>query len=389
MAAVLGMRGSGSWSSDERPTNYREMILYMYPNAKAPMMALLSKLGDESVDDPKYTFFMKGLPAQRVGVGGGGYNDSDNPVTITLDSGGYTYCKPGHAVMNERTLEVMWVTSVTTDQIVCQRDVGSALAAGLNTDSMLVVGSAHEEGADTPASRAYDPTTDYNYTQIFRNSVNQTGTARATHLRTGDQVKAAQKECMLLHHIEMEKAFIFGRRKEYTGGSQPKRTTGGFLQFVTTNVLDLTAPTPLDIDTWETYLESIFSYGSESKLILCGARVVNMINKLARVNSTVDLVPKSSSYGMNIWSYQSPFGEVMFKTHPLFSENATFTSWGLVIDAAHMKYRFLKGRDTKYLPNRQGAGIDGVLDEYLTEAGYELRHQVCHGVIKGLTSVTL
>lgn len=390
MAAVLGMRGSGSWSSDERPTNYREMILYMYPNAKAPMMALLSKLGSEAVDDPKFTIFTKGMPNQRALVNAAGYNNTDNPVTITLHTtGDYTFFKAGHAIINERTLEVMWVTAVASNTLTCKRAVGSAsLVAGLEHDGLLVIGSAHEEGADTPVARAYDPTTTVNYTQIFRNSVNQTGTARATHLRTGDQVKNAQKECMLLHHIEMEKAFIFGVPKEDLTGSQPKRTTAGFLYFVSSNILNAT-DTPLDIDTWEDFLEDLFSYGSESKLILCGARVVNCINKLARVNSTVNVVPKATTYGMAIWSYMSPFGEVMFKTHPLFSENPTFTSWGICLDAPHLKYRPLKGRDTKYLPNRQGAGIDGVLDEYLTEAGMELRFEQCHGVIKNLTEVTL
>lgn len=50
--AVLGMRGTGSWAADERPKNYREAILYLYPNDKAPLMSFLSKLGSESTDDP-------------------------------------------------------------------------------------------------------------------------------------------------------------------------------------------------------------------------------------------------------------------------------------------------------------------------------------------------
>lgn len=390
MAAVLGMRGSGSWSSDERPKNYREMILYLYPNAKAPMMALLSKLSSESVNDPEFKVFVKGLPTQRAMVNVAGYNNTDNPVTITLHTtGDYTFFKAGHVVMNERTLEVMWVTAAAANTLTCKRAVGSAsLVAGLEHDGIVIIGTANEEGGDTPVAKMYDPTVVTNYTQIFRNSVNMTNTARATKLRTGDQIKNAQKECMLLHHIEMEKAFLFGVAKEDTTGSQPKRTTAGLLSFVTSNTLDCTS-TDLGIDAWEDFLEDVFAYGSNQKLLLCGSRVVNCINKLARINSTVTVAPKESTYGMAIWSYLTPFGELLMKTHPLLSENPTFTKWGFIVDAQQLRYRPLEGRDTKYLPNRQGSGIDGVLDEYLTEAGLECRFQETHAVIKNLDTVAI
>src|SRR5690348_18263722 len=41
---VLGLRGTGSWSSDERPKNYRELILLLFPNSPLSLTALMSKL---------------------------------------------------------------------------------------------------------------------------------------------------------------------------------------------------------------------------------------------------------------------------------------------------------------------------------------------------------
>jgi hypothetical protein len=306
----------------------------------------------------------------------------------------YKMFKAGHVVINERTLEVMWITASASGggaggQLTLTRAVGSqALTAGLVDDGILVVGSRHPEGSDVPGAIMYDPSVVSNYCQIFRNSLDQTNTARATRLRTGDQVKMAQKECMLLHHIEMEKAFLFGVAAEATGSNgQPERGTRGMLFHITSNVKDYTAG--LDIDTWENDLEDIFRYGSNSKLFLGGARAINVINKLARINGHIELVPKAETFGMAIWTYLTPFGELNLKIHPLMSENATFNKWAFIFDTAQLRYRYLKGRDTQYLKNRQSPGMDEVKDEYLTEAGLEGRFEQTHAILKNMNAAVV
>ena len=391
--AVLGMRGSGSWSADERPKNYREAILYLYPNDKAPLMGMLSKLASEAVDDPEFKVFIKGLPAQRA-LNEDVYNNTDNPLTMHLKTAGdYKMFKAGHVIINERTLEVMWVTSVLSTggaggSMVLTRAIGAqGMTAGAVDDPILVVGSRHAEGASVPTAIAYDPSVVTNYTQIFRNTLDQTNTARATRLRTGDQVKNAQKECMLLHHIEMEKAFLFGAAHEASGSGAAERGTRGMLFHINTLVKDFSAG--LDIDTWENFLEDLFRYGSNQKLMLAGGRAINVMNKLARINGHIELVPKAETFGMAIWSYLCPFGELMLKIHPLMSENATFNSWGFVFDTGQLRYRYLKGRDTQYLRNRQSPGDDCTRDEYLTEAGLEGRFEQTHALIKNMTSAVV
>lgn len=56
-AAVLGMRGTGDWVPNQRPTNIRESILYLYPNGKAPLTAIMSKMTSSKVDDPAFSWF--------------------------------------------------------------------------------------------------------------------------------------------------------------------------------------------------------------------------------------------------------------------------------------------------------------------------------------------
>lgn len=52
--AFLGMRGTGDWATDERPMNWRQGILLLYPNGSAPLTAILSKMGEQKVDDAQF-----------------------------------------------------------------------------------------------------------------------------------------------------------------------------------------------------------------------------------------------------------------------------------------------------------------------------------------------
>jgi hypothetical protein len=58
MPAIAGLRGTGTadWGTDERPKNFREMILWRNPNGSAPLTALMSKMRSESTDDPEFAW---------------------------------------------------------------------------------------------------------------------------------------------------------------------------------------------------------------------------------------------------------------------------------------------------------------------------------------------
>ncbi len=47
MAYFAGIRGTGSFGTDERPQDFREMILWNAPNGSAPLFALMAKMKKE------------------------------------------------------------------------------------------------------------------------------------------------------------------------------------------------------------------------------------------------------------------------------------------------------------------------------------------------------
>src|SRR4030065_1701614 len=66
----LGMRGTGDWVSKARPESWREMIMFLYPNGKAPLTAIMSMMGSEKTTDPIYHWWEKALPDQRATITG-------------------------------------------------------------------------------------------------------------------------------------------------------------------------------------------------------------------------------------------------------------------------------------------------------------------------------
>jgi len=386
---VLGLRGTGSWSADERPKNYRELILLLFPNSPLSLTALMSKLQVRATNDPEFKIFTKNLPTQRVLVSGS--QTSGDTAIETQGSGAAIALKKGHSLINERTLEVIWVTVDPTtpfNAFTAARGKGSVAAAMNDGDGLLIVGSHHQEGAAVPTAITFEPSVINNYTQIFRTSLHLTNTAKATNLRTGSDLEERQRETLEIHAIEREMAYVFGTGVEDTSGAQPERTTKGFISLVTTNVKDFAGA--VDIDSWESFMEDVFEDGSSEKLLLAGNTAITNINKVARIHGEIQMTPMSETYGMMLDRYRTPYGFLQIRQHPLFSKNATFRTWGIVVDPEYLADRILSGngvnRDTNYLENRQNAGDDATKDEWLTESGLELDFDTCNAVFKGASA---
>jgi hypothetical protein len=133
---------------------------------------------------------------------------------------------------------------------------------------------------------------------------------------------------------------------------------------------------------YDTYLERVFRVTNNTvneKLVLCGSGFLNVINQLYKSKSCLDAsLPLTDTYGMNVVKHLTPFGTVYYKTHPLFSQNSTMRFNALVLDVQNLVYRYLDGRDTELLKNRQPNDADYRKDEWLTEAGLEVRFPESH-----------
>jgi hypothetical protein len=363
------------------------MILALFPNGKAPLTALLSKLRSEAVDDPVFNWFEKDVPGQRV-LATASFTAAATTVSIT-DS---TPFRAGHVIMDELTNEKMLVTADPTSatSIAVSRAFGTtaAVASSGTADPFLVIGNVNAEGAGSPNVIYYSPVPIFNFTQIFRTPLYLTRTALKTRLRTGNAYQEARREVLELHAIEMERAFIFGEQIASVGANgQPMRATGGVVSFLGadatfTNIWDFSTLT-FNMTQWELTLENALRYGSSEKLLLAGSTLINYLNQLVKRVSVMNVVPGEEAYGMKIYEYITPYGTLYVKVHPLFSIHPTFKGFGVILDLDKLVFRYID--DTTYKPNIQTPDQDARKDEFLTEAGLELQHQKAHAYIKNVT----
>lgn len=425
--AFLGMRGSGDFTVDgQRPKNWRETILYLYPNGKMPLTAMMSMMSSESVNDPEFNWYTQTLTKQ-TGTITGVYTEATLTTAYT-GSGAYEdtlYLKMAEADLADFRIGHQVLLRYATDTSVDKNaKVVGRVAAGassylivelLEADNTsgndisdaticMVIGNINAEGADMPSSISYDPVKMSNLTQIFRTPLSITRTARKTHLRTGDAYQKMKREALEMHGIEMEKAIIWGVKTERIGANgKPERTTGGIIQSIKTyapeNVVDFRTWSTANhsAEDWtenyagedfmDTQLEVLFRYGETEKLGICGSGAVLGINKLVKNRSDFTFTSQTTSYGIKVMTLETPFGTLHLKTHPLFSHEASNRNTVILLEPKNLRYRYID--DTQFYGEgeKQNTGHtrrDSTDEEYLTEMGIEFHHPTNCGIWTGV-----
>ena len=376
--AFAGLRGTGDWATDERPKNFREMILWRSPNGQAPLTAFLSKMASESVDDPEFNWWEEELSVTRLSV-----NGVINTTTVTsfvVDSGGLLLVA-GDVLLIETsdatTAELVRVANVTSDtEFDVTRGVAGTSAQAVPDGTYITkVGNTYSEGSSSPNVSNRNPSKLTNYCQIFKTAYEITETAKRTRTRTGDPLKNDKKRKMFDHSVAMELAFMFGKPNETTGSNgKPLRYTGGLRHFISTNVtVFATSPTE---DTFIDAVAPVFNYdagGGDERIIFAGNGFMMNLNKLAKTNTQINAEGTVKLYGMRLQQWTIPQGTFMFKTHPLMNTHAAYTNSAFVIDPAAIKYRYL--RDTMPQDHIEGNDEDTHKGQWLSECGLEFRHE--------------
>ncbi|CAB4158391.1 hypothetical protein UFOVP708_1, partial [uncultured Caudovirales phage] len=138
MSAILGLRGSGQFTTDFRPTNYRETFTLLEPNGSAPLNALLSMTQSESTDDPKYNHFRDELP-NRVLTVNAAHTNVETALTMT-NIPDVQFAVPNTLLLNTTTNEIIRVTANPTATVITvQRGVSGSTAAAMAANQRLVI----------------------------------------------------------------------------------------------------------------------------------------------------------------------------------------------------------------------------------------------------------
>ena len=394
MAAIQGMRGTGEFGTDFRPKNYRELHTLLEPNGNAPLNSLLSMGSSESTDDPEYKNFRDELPDRTLTVNGA--IASTSTATIVIDAADDNkYAIKGAIVINQTTGEVMQATADTAStSLAVTRNIGGTSHQIADNAVLFISGYAAAEGGTSPTAISFDASVVSNYTQIFRTAFQVSNTLSSTYLRTGDKMDESMTKALKLHMSDIERAMFFGYKHEANGStSAPTRYTGGLVNSLT-NVVDITtsyasyggaSAGKMSEEGFDSLLMStVFKYGSNQKIAFVGETVANQLQQMGKDRWKPTVV--EGSYGVNLIRYTTFAGDLMVHLHPQFRQLDHMKNAMVIVDFPYLSYRYLEGRDTSLLENRQSPDADSVKHEYLTECGLELLQDKVHAYIKGWNS---
>jgi hypothetical protein len=392
MTAITGLRGTGQFTTDFRPTNYRELFTLLEPNGTAPLQALLSMAGSESTDDPKYNHFRDEMPDRTLTVDGAVASTSTGTIVVDNDDD-EAFVVSGAILQNQATGEIMHATAdanLGTNTLTVTRNIGGTSHQIADGAVLVIAGFADQEGGSSPTAISFDPTLDHNFTQIFKTAVQVTGTLQNTYLRTGDKEQEQLTKALKMHMSDIERAMFFGQRHEANASTaSPTRYTGG-LQNMITNVTDgasygASANTITEKEFDRLLIEDIFAYGSSEKVAFCGARVISNLMEIGKNRwqpTSID-----NAYGVSLTRYTTYAGDLLVYMHPMFRQTG-MTEEMFVLDMGELKYRYMQGRDTQLIRDIQTPDFDGVKHMYQTECGLEMTQAKVHHRIKGWNKVT-
>jgi len=327
------------------------------------------------------------------------------------------------------------VTSVNVSTNVLKfRAVEAVTSVSNDTDAnsltVYFVSSAAAEGTKSKVGSYSFPIEVTNYTQIHKHGIIITRSALKQGVRYDSSGiwQDKLKKTGLRHMKGLEMATLRGVRATRNttnedGDTVPERLTGGLEWFLRAWELgtsarngvadyrpggsDLTASawsadddkriidlgTTLTIEQFDTLIERAFRYTSDTsfeKLVLCGSGFLKAVQTYCKLQSIVmrELNPKTDTFGLQMYRLSTIYGDLVFKAHPLLSQDPTFRNDAYILDVGCFKWRPLTDSDTEFLEGRQDNDYDGRKDTWLTEGGYEINFPENHMYIKNLTGIT-
>lgn len=369
-------------------------ILYLDPSA-APFTLLSDKAGNDPTDSPRYEWYEKAQRDKTTLLDGATGDVDGSSVTTTLGVTANDVVTVGDLVFNTVTREIYLVTVRTSAGVftVVRGAAGStASAAGANGDPLCVIGSAFAEGVGAPATDEWLEAQVFNFTQIFRRAFGGSATREATMTYFGRGYRdRLAKEKGIEFAMDIERAAIAGGRSEVqaSGAATPTlgtgvlRTSGGFLFFATQNILDLNGAA-LSEPTFEAALEPIFAHtaSGDSRTLFAGTPFVTVLDQMA-VDKIRTVNDPSMTYGIAVKQYLTFHGTLNVIKHRILADLGNdINRGGLIVDVKKLGLRTLAGRATKLKKNIQAPDVDGWIDEYKAELGFQVANPEVHGTIR-------
>lgn len=376
---ITGARTTKNILQDRRSFDFTG--IHLLEVNTTPLTAILSQFSKRKTMDPEYNWFEDALLARFTDINHGGGYPLTSETSLVVDDA--TIFVINDVIHVTRTKENMLVTNIdyTANTLTVTRGIGGTSAAAINDDDeLLAIGTTFAEGTGMPDYVSRKVVKKYNYTQIFKTIIELTETEINSTLRGDQDLPYQMKKKGKTHSLDIERAFLFGSRNETIVSGKPRRQTGGVREFLSSNINNV-GGVSLTESALLSYLRTVFEYGgSNTRTAFSCPLFAEKLTGFA--SSKLQITDQGvTSYGMNITKFQSCYGSFNNIMHRELRGDE-YGAYAFILDLSNIYYRFLQNRDTKILLNQQSPGDDERIDQYKTEAGLELRHDVTHCIIR-------
>jgi len=415
MPAVSGLLSLGSqiaggtgYNSDEWVSEFQDTILVRNSrglNAGTSLFGLMSKLKNEPSETLEFKWFERDPVTRTVYADGAALVGA---TSIVVDDG---QSSPGPiggivqvgTILRSSSGELIRVTAFTNNAadttLTVERGFGSSTAVALTDNEALVVVTLGQGEGASPVSAVYEaPTTLTNYIQTFNSAVNITNAFKASKLRTDIEGPLRERRVQALERIarDIELAYFFGRKAFSTSsinGSGRAYYTGGIVASVDAigaspeQKLNGQGGTGVSLATFNSWLSSFLTLGSDAKLAFCGPKAYSAISNYANSGSNgFRITSQETVFGMNITTINTPFGELSLAMHPLFKEIGTYNDWMVVVDLALIVQKVMEPLFLE--PNIQTPGSDAYQEQFRAKYGLKLKFAQAFAYAYGLQKIT-
>lgn len=333
------------------------------------------------------------------------FNASATTLTVVnLQGSNVEFLAIGSILWCPQTNEQMRVTAITGTTVTVTRaygfnygtetqftavqataDAKTDGASGNDAVKMINMSRAFEEGSKAPAGTTMVKTSGFNYSQIFRDTINITRNDLLTPrwgddtAGVGDKRKRRRQEVFKLHQQSIEHQLLFGTPYRDLSGATPRYLTGGLLHFIKTNTVQIADETTFGPHSVDDIMLKMCDYGATGdKVLICGGGFLNRLNQNAIKIFGADGSPTMKEYGVNIQKIGTPYGTVSVVYNPVLS--VVKPNMGIFLDMSNIYLHVIQ--DTKLDMNIQIEGYDGVIDTYLTDLGLEVSNEERHATLE-------
>ncbi len=312
----------------------------------------------------------------------------DTDLTIDVDNG--SKFAVGDILAFDGYDEVVRVTAITDDALTVSRAYGGTSAVGMADDTVVrVVSRPRSEGSDPGFDAVAEPSSEFNFTQIFDRTAKVSKSAvAAEHLAIDDLVDFHVKHHLELLQIEMNAAAIYGRRYANTSDASIPRTMGGILYFLDQaggNVIDNSAAA-LSAEDLNDLIEMIAADGGRPDLLVCNtiqARAISAFNAESGSAPIVRTTWSDERTGGAVYEFVGdlPLGMV----ERIVVDTAFPQDKIALLDSSKLALVPLRGRAFRDLPATPSEASDYIARRIIGEYTLEVRNAAfAHGLLKNL-----